>query len=647
MARTPLHSWPMAVRFVDLPIRTKFLITLGIPVLGLVLLIGKQVDSSMKRKDVLGYVSLQARNIRTFGDLLDAIQTECAFSVAVLEGTVANDHDLTIARIRTDDLIARLRDPALHLDPHLRGVDLLQPLPRLRTRITGKELNAAEAEQTYRFMAAALLQNLNEVGKEAQDISTTGRRNAHMGLVGAKAAMADIRNRVLRVLEDSLSDPTTFGELSAGITNYESGINQFRRDAPSDVADAFRSIYQGPEVNFLRSLLGNIQEKRSLDGLPTTTMDWWTMSGQAMDRLRQVESRSMDGIIAASDQVSREAQWRLLLVLVALVGVVGAVAVMAVVMMRGLRSTVTEVTDAATTLAMGDARARVPVGSNDEVGQMARSFNVMIENIRALAANADAIGKGNYDTPVYVRSEQDVLGQSLARMRDNLKAARERDMQQNQALQAEKEKLEVANARIETLIKEIHHRVKNNLQVVASLLRLQSGTITDERLQQVFAQSQSRVASMALIHEKLYKGSDLAQVDLGNYIKELFAELVQLNKVRENIRYRTAIDPDLVLDLDTMVPLGLILNELITNSFKHAFRNGREGFIDLRIHRVEGGRFDLHYADNGGGISPERANADTGTLGRGLIDSLVEQLNGFVTMESDANGTRYHVRFGS
>jgi two-component sensor histidine kinase len=187
--------------------------------------------------------------------------------------------------------------------------------------------------------------------------------------------------------------------------------------------------------------------------------------------------------------------------------------------------------------------------------------------------------------------------------------------------------------------------VKNNLQVVASLLRLQSGTIEDERLQQVFAQSQSRVASMALIHEKLYKGDDLAQLDLSVYIKELFTELVQLNKVHETIRYRTAIDPGLVLDLDTMVPLGLVLNELITNSFKHAFTGNAEGFIDLRIHRVEGRQFDLHYSDNGKGIPRERMDSDAGTLGMSLIESLVEQLNGFVTMESDSSGTRYHIRF--
>jgi two-component sensor histidine kinase len=150
---------------------------------------------------------------------------------------------------------------------------------------------------------------------------------------------------------------------------------------------------------------------------------------------------------------------------------------------------------------------------------------------------------------------------------------------------------------------------------------------------------------MALIHEKLYKGDDLAQLDLSVYIKELFTELVQLNKVHETIRYRTAIDPGLVLDLDTMVPLGLVLNELITNSFKHAFTGNAEGFIDLRIHRVEGRQFDLHYSDNGKGIPRERMDSDAGTLGMSLIESLVEQLNGFVTKESDSSGTRYHIRF--
>ena len=187
--------------------------------------------------------------------------------------------------------------------------------------------------------------------------------------------------------------------------------------------------------------------------------------------------------------------------------------------------------------------------------------------------------------------------------------------------------------------------MKNNLQVVASLLRLQSETIEDPKLQQVFGQSQSRVASMALIHEKLYKGDDLVQLDIAQYLAELFAELVQLNNVRDTIRYKTTIDDGLVLDLDTMVPLGLVLNELITNSFKHGFLGRDQGLIDLRIVRAGDREFDLFYSDDGVGIPQEKLTHDGATLGMSLIDSLVEQLSGYLSVESDGNGTRYHVRF--
>ncbi len=634
----------MTWRFADLPIRTKFLITLGIPVLGLVLLIGKQVDSSIKRSDVLGYVSRQARNIRVIGDVMDGLQNESAVSVATLTGVLPNVNALQLARVQSDAYITRLNDPDLNIDPLLRPGDVLKPLADYRIRVDRRNITPIEIEAAYRSMDSDMLRNLAEVSKQAMDPETNDKLFAHQSLLNAKEALSDIRSRILRGLSTGNLSSAELGELNERISLYDTNTLLFLRDATPDVLGYYRGTFQGPEVNFVRSMIGTIHEKRSIADLSTTAADWWELSGKTMARMRQVEERSIDSIIVASEGISRAAQRRLFLVLLALLGVVGAVAIMAVVIMRGLRSTISEVTEAASALAQGDVRARVPVTSNDEVGHMAGSFNEMIEAIRSLSASADAIGKGNYQTPVIVRGEQDVLGLSLTRMRDNLKAAKERDMKNNKALRMEKEKLELAKARIETLIREIHHRVKNNLQVVASMLRLQSGTIADEHLQQIFAQSQSRVASMALIHEKLYKGDDLAQVDLSGYIKELFSELVQLNKVRESIRYRTAIDPDLVLDLDTMVPLGLILNELITNSFKHAFKERQSGFIDLRIHRAEGNRFDLHYGDNGQGIPKERIEGAE-TLGRSLIESLVEQLNGFMTMESDANGTRYHIRF--
>jgi len=632
-------------RFADLPIRTKFLITLGIPVAGLVLLIGKQVDSSLKRNDVLGYVSKQAHNIRVIGDVMDGLQQESAVSTGVLEGVLNNGRQLEFARVQSDQYIHRLHNAEQAIDPLLHPIDVLRPLPDYRRRVDAGNVTAEDAERAYRLMNDELLRNLGEVSRQAMDPGTNDKLFAHQSLLHAKSALGDIRTGFLRAIaRDTLSAPD-LGKLNERISLYETSMVLFQRDASPDLLSYYRSTYHGPEVNFLRSMIGTVHEKRSIAGLGITAKEWWELSEKVTGRLRLVEERSIDSIIVASEGVSSAAQKRLFLVLLALLVVVGTVGVMAVVIMRGIRSTVTEVSDAASALARGDVRARVPVNANDEVGHMAQSFNVMIEAIRSLSASADAIGKGNYNTPVIVRGDQDVLGLSLTRMRDNLKGARERDLEQNRALQEEKEKLETANQRIQTLIREIHHRVKNNLQVVASMLRLQSGIIHDEHLQQVFAQSQSRVASMALIHEKLYKGDDLAQVDLSQYIKELFAELVQLNKVRETIRYRAAIDPDLVLDLDTMVPLGLILNELITNSFKHAFNEGQEGFIDLRIHRADKQQFDLHYSDNGRGMSEISRTTDTGTLGHSLIESLVEQLNGFMTLDSDRTGTRYHIRF--
>ncbi|HRH37191.1 MAG TPA: sensor histidine kinase, partial [Flavobacteriales bacterium] len=199
--------------------------------------------------------------------------------------------------------------------------------------------------------------------------------------------------------------------------------------------------------------------------------------------------------------------------------------------------------------------------------------------------------------------------------------------------------------RISVLIKEMHHRVKNNLQVVASLLRLQAASFNDERLVHAFDESQSRVMSMALIHEKLYKGDELASVDVALYIQELFADLIAVNDVEDRVSPRTDIDPGLVFGLNTMVPLGLLLNELITNSFKHAFVGRSAGVVRLSIHRVDADNFHLEYGDDGVGIPLDKIQSDGSSLGVSLIESLVEQLNGRMTVDGGADGTSYHIRF--
>ena len=634
----------MKWRFADLPIRTKFLITLGIPVMGLVLLIGKQVDSNLKRSRVLGYVSKQAVNIRMVGDVADALQQEAANTVATLVGLLPSSRLMELSRVRTDARVARISDPAITGAPLYWAPQAMGPLDELRNRVDKGRISELQVEQEYRLLNMELMRSLGEMSKHAIDQEVNNKMFAHRSLLAAKQALHSIRTTLLRGIMRGIG-PEELGSLNERIALYETSMMLFERDASPDILEFYHNTFQGADVNFLRSVIGMVQIKRSTQGLDTDASQWWSLSGRAMDRLREVEGRSIGSIITVSNDVSQEAQQRLVLVLAALLLVVGMVGLMAYMIMRGLRGTITEVTSAAAALAQGDVRAHVTVVSTDEVGEMADSFNTLIDTIRSLSASADAIGQGNYDTPVVVRGDEDALGLSITRMRNNLKAAKERDMAYNQVLFREKEKLERANERIRVLMRETHHRVKNNLQVVSSMLRLQAGTHSDPKLLQVFDQTQGRVASMALIHEKLYKGEDLAQINLAHYIKELFTALVQINKVSGTIRYRTAIDPDLVLEPDAMVPLGLILNELITNSFKHAFVHKAEGFIDLRLHHAGPGEFDLQYSDDGNGIPLEKQHDHTDTLGRSLIESLVEQLNGFITMDSDATGTRYHIRF--
>lgn len=634
----------MRLRFADLPVRTKFMVTLGIPVLGMVLLIGKQIDSSIKRRDVMEYIGEQARLISLYANVVHEVQKESALSVGYLSGMNVLPMKLGVQHARTDAAVATLDSPTSPTGTRIAESRSFDELHILRQRVEQRRVGAAAASQAYREMDQALLDELNRVGKLALDPETKDRMYAHLRLLSAKEALSVLRDKLTIGYVTRPIDITDLAELGEQVSAYETNMLLFERDAPPEVLSTYQEVYQGEDVNFMRSLIGTVKQRRSPD-LAIVPREWWELSLQALDKLREVEVRSLELIIENTTKNTRDAEFRLLVVLAALIGVVGAVTIMGWLITRGVRNTVSEVGRAARSLAVGDVSAKVPVNSNDEIGEMARSFNGMIENIRSLAKSAESIGRGDYGTNVNVRGQQDVLGLALARMKENLKAARLRDDEQTRALQGEKEKLQLANERISVLIKEMHHRVKNNLQVIASLLRLQAASFTDERLQEAFDQSQSRVTSMALIHEKLYKGDELASVDVTMYINELFEGLIRMNDVQDRIRHRTEIDAGLAFGLNTMVPLGLLLNELITNSFKHAFVGRDAGMVTLAIHRTEDGAFDLHYSDDGIGIPLEKIHDIGETLGVSLIESLVEQMNGRMTVEGSAQGTRYHIRF--
>jgi PAS domain S-box-containing protein len=197
----------------------------------------------------------------------------------------------------------------------------------------------------------------------------------------------------------------------------------------------------------------------------------------------------------------------------------------------------------------------------------------------------------------------------------------------------------------EVLLKEIHHRVKNNLQIISSLLNLQSTYIKDQQALGMFKESQNRVRSMALIHEKLYQSKDIARVDFAEYIRNLAGNLIR-SYGSSPAMVKLVIDADQIsLGVDTAIPCGLIINELVTNSLKYAFPDGRHGEIRVSLKRENGdGLYRLVIADNGVGLPASIELRKTTTLGLQLVTTLVDQLNGSIEIRR-GNGTEYIVTF--
>jgi PAS domain S-box-containing protein len=212
--------------------------------------------------------------------------------------------------------------------------------------------------------------------------------------------------------------------------------------------------------------------------------------------------------------------------------------------------------------------------------------------------------------------------------------------------------------------KEIHHRIKNNLQVISSLLDLTAerfnnrGCIQDSEVLKAFRESQDRVISMALIHEELYKGEGFETLNFSSYIEELAENLLQTYVVGNlDINLKMNLEENAFFDMDTAVPLGMIVNELVSNSLKHAFPDRKEGEIRIELYKEENGEctksinedckitnFVLTVSDNGVGI-PEKFDMESiDTLGMQLVTSLVDQLDGELELKRD-NGTEFSVRF--
>ncbi len=213
--------------------------------------------------------------------------------------------------------------------------------------------------------------------------------------------------------------------------------------------------------------------------------------------------------------------------------------------------------------------------------------------------------------------------------------AHERERAERQILLSLKEK--------EVLIKEIHHRVKNNLQIISSLLYLQSDSLKDEYDRLVFKDTQSRIKSIALVHEKLYGTGDFSKIDFQAYLQSLLVYLRNTYKVKDFIDVNIDVLP-VYLGVDKAIPCGLIVNELVTNSLKYAFPDSREGEIYIRFYTGGDKKVILEIEDNGIGLPEDFDINNISTLGLDLVNNLTRQIDGHIDIQS-CKGTKININF--
>ncbi len=251
---------------------------------------------------------------------------------------------------------------------------------------------------------------------------------------------------------------------------------------------------------------------------------------------------------------------------------------------------------------------------------------------------AQRVASGDLDHQLAIKEHDEVgaLGAAMNQMTMDLKKSNEKlqvSMQQEARLREK-----------EILLKEIHHRVKNNMQILSSLLRMQAREVDGDQIKSFLSESESRIRSMGLIHEKLYQSQNISEVDFNAYVETLASQLIGMHSRQGgDISLKVDID-DIHLGLDTAMPCGLIVNELVSNSLKYAFPGGRDGTISIKVvPEKTPGHYRLTIADDGVGISGEKPVRE-GALGSRLVEMLVDQLDGKVDYRNGV-GTSVHIEF--
>ena len=279
-------------------------------------------------------------------------------------------------------------------------------------------------------------------------------------------------------------------------------------------------------------------------------------------------------------------------------------------------------------------------------------LRVVSEPIDNLIDTANRVSKERDYSLRATKYADDDLGQLSLEFNEMLNEIEQRDAEMEQRVAQRTEELSRANSDLSgslqekvVLLKEIHHRVKNNLQVITSLLNLQARDIVDESAQKLFINSQSRVQTMALIHERLYQSDNLSKVNFAEYIPALVDSLFSTYKTgSQEVDLQIDVE-ELMIELDQAIPCGLIVNELMSNALKYAFPEERSGTIVVQLHALEDNMLELNVSDNGIGLPEEVGLEAKSTLGWQLLNILTRQMRGALEVLERRQGVHFRITF--
>ncbi len=332
---------------------------------------------------------------------------------------------------------------------------------------------------------------------------------------------------------------------------------------------------------------------------------------------------------------------------------------------RSITGPINDLIKGANILGKGNLDQRVQVNARDEIGELASALNKMAGDLKSATTSRDNLEK---EIAERTRAEEE-----LKTAYTDLKKTQYASLNIMADLDRQREKLNGSLREKEVLLSEIHHRVKNNMQIISSLLKLQSRHIKDKKFLQMFKDSESRIKSMALVHEKLYRATDLANINFADYTNNLVHDILKSFGIRTNkISLKLNVE-NICLAVDTAIPCGLILNELITNALKYAFPDDTKGNLRVEMRKVEGGgqraedrgqktevedgssqpatrnpqleTIELVVCDNGIGIPKDLNLQEVKSLGLSLVNTLVRQIRGEIELKRE-NGTEWKIRFG-